>query len=63
VLATLRRSGYRRVYTSDRGTTRPDEWLQPRNSVGPHDDERLLERIDTGDGLARRAKLAVKRWR
>jgi peptidoglycan/xylan/chitin deacetylase (PgdA/CDA1 family) len=63
VLGTLRRAGYRRVYTSDRGTTRPDRWLQPRNSVGPHDDERLLERIDTGDGLARRAKLAVKRWR
>jgi peptidoglycan/xylan/chitin deacetylase (PgdA/CDA1 family) len=62
VLRTARRAGYSRVYTSDRGTTRPGEWLQARNSVGPHDDERLLERIST-DGLSRRAKLAVKRWR
>jgi peptidoglycan/xylan/chitin deacetylase (PgdA/CDA1 family) len=63
VLRTLRRAGYRNVYTSDRGTTDPYEWLQPRNSVGPHDGDGVLDRIGSGEGLGRRAKLAVKRWR
>jgi peptidoglycan/xylan/chitin deacetylase (PgdA/CDA1 family) len=33
VLSDLKRLGYRRVYTSDRRTARPDSWLQPRFSV------------------------------
>jgi peptidoglycan/xylan/chitin deacetylase (PgdA/CDA1 family) len=68
VLRTLRSSGYRHVYTSDRGTARRSDFLQARNSVGPGDEPDLLEKIVALDGaphraLPRRAKLAVKRWR
>jgi peptidoglycan/xylan/chitin deacetylase (PgdA/CDA1 family) len=68
VLRTLRNCGYGRVYTSDRGTTKPGGFLQARNSVGTGDGPDLLERIASLDGrlqttLPRRAKLAVKRWR
>jgi peptidoglycan/xylan/chitin deacetylase (PgdA/CDA1 family) len=68
VLHTLRTAGYRRVYTSDRGTTRPGDFIQARNSVGPGDEPDLLMRIVSldatpGRALPRRAKLAVKRWR
>jgi peptidoglycan/xylan/chitin deacetylase (PgdA/CDA1 family) len=68
VLRSLRRAGYARVYTSDRGTTHPGAWLQARNSVGPADDAGLLERIAASEGrphqaLTRQAKLVAKRWR
>lgn len=68
VLRSLRRAGYRTVYTSDRGTTTMQGWIQPRNTVGPRDDERLLARIASDedrrtDALRHRAKQAVKRWR
>jgi peptidoglycan/xylan/chitin deacetylase (PgdA/CDA1 family) len=67
VIQTVRRSGYAHVYTSDRGTTRDCDFLQARNSVGPQDAPDLLGRIASRDAphraLARRAKLAVKRWR
>jgi peptidoglycan/xylan/chitin deacetylase (PgdA/CDA1 family) len=68
VLRSLRRAGYARVYTSDRGTARPGAWLQARNSVGPGDDGGLLARIAAGEGrahqaLTRQAKLVAKRWR
>ena len=56
------------VYTSDRGTTRSREFLQARNSIGPHDEPAVLEHIARLEApvyraLPRRAKLAVKRWR
>jgi peptidoglycan/xylan/chitin deacetylase (PgdA/CDA1 family) len=63
VLRTLRQVGYQGVYTSDRGTTRPGDWLQPRTSVGPHDGPALLDRIGASDTLQRRVKRTVKRWR
>lgn len=68
VLRTLRRSGYQHVFTSDRGTARSSDFLQTRNSVGPHDEPGLLEGIaalesPTHKALGRRAKLAIKRWR
>jgi len=63
-LAALRRSGYRRVFTSDRGIARRTDWLQPRNTVHRADDAGLLGEIATArGGLARRAKLTAKRWR
>ena len=68
VIAGLSSAGYCRVYTSDCGTTRPDEFLQARNCVGPGDEPEILGRIAAQDrrpdkALRRRAKLAVKRWR
>lgn len=68
VIAGLRIAGYRRVYTSDHGTTPPDDFLQARNSVGPGDEPTILGRIADLDrrpdkALRRRAELAVKRWR
>ena len=68
VLRTLRGCGYEHVYTSDGGTARPADFLQARNSIGADDDSTVLERIAAVDAstrraLARRAKLAVKRWR
>lgn len=68
VLRALRQSGYCYVYTSDRGTARPESFVQPRNSVGPRDEPDLLRRIVSLDrrgpsALSRHMKLAVKRWR
>jgi peptidoglycan/xylan/chitin deacetylase (PgdA/CDA1 family) len=67
-LGALRRYGYTRVYTSDRGAANADDWLQARTTVGPADDVAALDRIAAVDGgrgaaLCRRAKLAAKRWR
>jgi peptidoglycan/xylan/chitin deacetylase (PgdA/CDA1 family) len=68
VLRAVRSGGYRRMYTSDRGTTDPGDFLQPRNSVSTRDESDLVGRIEALDGsmtrvLRRRTKLAVKRWR
>lgn len=68
VLRCLRRAGYERVYTSDRGTARAGAWIQARNTVGTTDGAELLHRIESAGGrpyeaLRRRATLAAKRWR
>jgi peptidoglycan/xylan/chitin deacetylase (PgdA/CDA1 family) len=68
VLRKLRGHGYRHVYTSDGGTARSEDFLQARHSVGPNDGAALFERISRLESpspraLARRAKLAIKRWR
>jgi peptidoglycan/xylan/chitin deacetylase (PgdA/CDA1 family) len=68
VLRALRACGYERVYTSDRGTTRPDLWLQARNTVHQGDGAGLVERIVSSDceplnAYRRRLKLVAKRWR
>ena len=68
VLRTLRESGYTRVYTCDRGTSRAGEFVQARNSVRAHDDANLLEQIESLEASRlhaqyRRAVVAVKRWR
>jgi peptidoglycan/xylan/chitin deacetylase (PgdA/CDA1 family) len=68
VLRCLRRAGYERVYTSDRGKARANAWIQARNTVGSTDDAALLHRIDAAGGrpheaLRRRARIAAKRWR
>jgi peptidoglycan/xylan/chitin deacetylase (PgdA/CDA1 family) len=67
VLRALRRCGYRRVYTSDRGTARCDDWLQARNTVR-RDDQLASDVILSGEkprfnALPRPLTLAVKRWR
>jgi peptidoglycan/xylan/chitin deacetylase (PgdA/CDA1 family) len=68
VLRTLRRNGYRCVYTSDGGTAGADKFVQARNSVRADDDPDLLSKIVSLDrrphrAAPRRLKLAVKRWR
>jgi peptidoglycan/xylan/chitin deacetylase (PgdA/CDA1 family) len=67
-LHALRRHGYREVYTSDRGTARPDGWLRPRNTVRDHDGPDLLQRIVRSERpayktLPPRAKRMAKSWR
>lgn len=68
VLGFLRRSGYRHVYTSDRGTSHPGAWLQPRNSVQRGEGAALVDEILSSEGSAPRAlvrqlRLSAKRWR
>jgi peptidoglycan/xylan/chitin deacetylase (PgdA/CDA1 family) len=67
VLRCLRRSGYLRVYTSDRGPTEPADWLQARNTVRRADGVDLLARISSRprgyERALRRARLTAKRWR
>jgi peptidoglycan/xylan/chitin deacetylase (PgdA/CDA1 family) len=64
VVGALRRGGYRRVYTSDRGTTGAAAWLQPRNTMTPADGPETLAALDAASSSpARAAKLVLKRWR
>ena len=45
VLGELRRAGYRKVYTSDRGPAGRGDWLQPRNTVNCGDGADALARV------------------
>lgn len=67
VLAALRRTGYSRVYTSDRGAAVDDAWLQPRNTLQRGRGVTPLAAASAPShptaALARRAKLTAKRWR
>lgn len=68
-LRSLRRYGYQRVFTSDRGLTRPDAWLQPRNTLEPGTAPQTVEEIlasrkrSSRTFLLRQPKLVAKRWR
>lgn len=68
VLAELRACGYRRVYTSDRGSARPDAWLQTRNTLQRGEAATLARDVLTGRPPVLRAltappRLMLKRWR
>jgi peptidoglycan/xylan/chitin deacetylase (PgdA/CDA1 family) len=68
VLRSLRRFGYRTIYTSDGGTAAPDAWIQARTTVGPRDGAGLVEQIIASERawyqtLRRRTKQVAKRWR
>jgi len=67
VVGALRRGGYRRVFTSDRGTAGDAAWLQARNTMTPADGPETLTAIGARSSpaarAAGRARLAVKRWR
>jgi peptidoglycan/xylan/chitin deacetylase (PgdA/CDA1 family) len=68
VLTFLRRSGYRQVYTSDRGTSHPEAWLQRRNTVQRGQgaavvDEILSSERSTPRAFVRQLRLSAKRWR
>jgi peptidoglycan/xylan/chitin deacetylase (PgdA/CDA1 family) len=67
-LRSLRRCGYRHVYTSDRGTARPGNWLQARNTVHRGDRTGIVDRVlsderSPSELARRRAKRLAKRWR
>jgi peptidoglycan/xylan/chitin deacetylase (PgdA/CDA1 family) len=66
-LSALRAAGFRRVYDSDGGPARPQDWLVARNTMHRWDSaesvERLLNGANGGVSPARRAKRWVKRWR
>lgn len=68
VLASLRRQGYHRIFTSDRRPTRPDAWMQSRYSVRREDTpESLRATVLARPSLTGRVRGAavgmVKRWR
>jgi peptidoglycan/xylan/chitin deacetylase (PgdA/CDA1 family) len=68
VLLFLRTHGYRRAFTSDTGTARSGDWIQPRNSVRPGNAAGMIDRVlaaerSTQNVVRRRAKVALKRWR
>lgn len=68
VLSGARRSGYRQVYTSDRGIARSGSFVQVRNSISAGDGSDVLARIAAREAqvhraLGRRAKLIIKRAR
>jgi peptidoglycan/xylan/chitin deacetylase (PgdA/CDA1 family) len=69
VLAAIRRTGFRRVYTVDGGPARSQAWIQPRYTVRAADTPADIERRARSPhphGLAaavRAGKSAVKRWR
>jgi peptidoglycan/xylan/chitin deacetylase (PgdA/CDA1 family) len=68
-LRSLRRYGYERVFTSDRGLTRPDAWLQPRNTVERGGAAETVDYIlasqkrSSGAFLLQQPRLVAKRWR
>jgi peptidoglycan/xylan/chitin deacetylase (PgdA/CDA1 family) len=66
-LGALRDAGFARVYTSDGGPARSDDWLVARNTVHRWDSAESVERMLNGSNgtasLARRAKRWVKHLR
>jgi peptidoglycan/xylan/chitin deacetylase (PgdA/CDA1 family) len=67
-LRSLRRFGYARVFTSDMGWARDDQWLQARNTVRAGAHPRRLDDLVPADPSLSRAltgqlRLAAKRWR
>ena len=61
VLRFLRRCGYEHVYTSDLGLSRPDAWLQPRNSLERGEPAGRVEQLLRSERSAARALLKQPR--
>ena len=67
-LRSLRRFGYERVFTSDMGWARADQWLQARNTVraGAHP-RHLDDLLPAAPSLSRvltgQIRMVAKRWR
>lgn len=64
-LRALRREGYERVYTSDRGAARAGDWLQARSTIHESDVVATVLHPTSSSSatVMRRVKLTVKRWR
>jgi len=68
VLRHLRKAGYKRVYTSDRGLAVSGAWLQPRNTLYAWDDQYSVQRMLSKSSLSPdfllcRLKTLIKRLR
>jgi peptidoglycan/xylan/chitin deacetylase (PgdA/CDA1 family) len=67
VLKTLKEIGFQHVFTSDRGWTRSDAWLQPRESISSASTTADIDRILRPPRLAaaalRVARSTAKSWR
>ena len=67
VLGRLRAAGFQTVYTSDRGWTSHDAWLQPRNTLRRDDASTAMQQLLAQDSsfrwLLRDLKMILKRWR
>ena len=62
VLSRLRRAGVRRVFTSDGGTARREQWLQARNSLHDDLDAEWVRQVFSGQASpALRARRIVAR--
>ena len=68
ILRSVRKAGYKKVYTSDRGWANRDGWLLSRNSIGSNDTTGSLDRLfERGFSFFEQSlislKRVVKRWR
>jgi peptidoglycan/xylan/chitin deacetylase (PgdA/CDA1 family) len=68
VLRGLRSAGYSRVYTSDQGPARRNEWVSARNTIVRSHTLRYVQNIIESKprgtaAFLRMLKLTVKRWR
>jgi hypothetical protein len=61
-LDALRQAGFRRVYTSDRGSATSKDWLVPRNTLCRWDSAESVERLLTGSGRTQARLRGAKRW-
>ena len=66
-LASLRKAGIQKVFTSDSGLARASDWIQARNSFRRSDPPDCVPRIaaqrNQPESWLLRAKRVVKRWR
>lgn len=67
-LGRLKELGFQTVFTSDRGSARPGEWLQCRNTLRKWTTVEQVDHLLTDRGfsladLTRRTKTLLKRWR
>jgi len=68
VLQFIRKAGYKKVYTSDRGRANPDNWVISRNSLCAKDTADSIDRLIEGEFSFFEQSLislkkTVKRWR
>jgi peptidoglycan/xylan/chitin deacetylase (PgdA/CDA1 family) len=65
-LSALRKSGIKRVYTSDRALPDPNSWIVPRYTIRNSDTQAYIDELLTGKhdaSLLGRAKMLLKRYR
>lgn len=68
VLRYLRNAKFKKIYTSDRGCTQDEWWIQPRSSLNSNDNVQSLNKIivqsaSMSNRFIRGIKKAIKRWR